>query len=237
VKKGKSIEFKQKMNSMLWDLGKIFVQTFVKYMEKEKGISSDKFCKQSLALGCSLDHLKTVHELGYPLSGNLISIVLKRKDLSPEQKIEFLSWFADEGIEFISKDVVKAAKENEREVLEWLLENMESIEYTNDDRVLAHLALNGHEADYIDKIKEKGLLCTTEVMAKAALNNDFELLQELHKRSYPMDHRVLSYAAFNDNLEMFVWGLENGLSIHQDSMAYAKVCSPNILNYIMSREG
>lgn len=221
---------------MLWDLGKIFVQTFVKYMEKEKGISSDRFCKQSLALGCSLDHLKTIHELGYPLSGNLFSVVLKRKDLSAGQKIEFLSWFADEGIEFISKDVVKAAKENEREVLEWLLESMESTEYADDDRVLAFLALNGQEADYIDKIKERGLLCTTEVMAKAALGNEFDLLQELDKRSYPMDHRVLSYAAFNDNLEMFVWGLENGLSIQQDNIAYAKLCSSNILEYIMSRE-
>lgn len=221
---------------MLWDFTKIFARTFIMYVEKEEGISNDRFCKQSLASGCSLDHLKTIHEMGYPLSGNLFSVVLKRKDLSPEQKIEFLSWLADEGIEFSSKDVVKAAKESEREVLEWLLENMDVAEYVDDDRVLAYLAFNGHEVDYIDKIKEKGLLCTTEVMAKAALGDEFELLQELHKRSYPMDHRVLSYATLNNNLEMFIWGLENGLSIHQDSVAYAKLCSAKILEYIVSRE-
>ncbi|QIN54259.1 hypothetical protein [Cedratvirus kamchatka] len=233
------------MNSMLMDFIKdftgrlidplfnAFIQTGVKYIQEKSNISSHVFCKQSLVLGCTLGHLQTIHELGYPLSGNLFSALMKREDLSSQQKVEFLTWFQEKGIRFTSKDLVKAAKENEVDIIEWFFERTDCAELCMDDRVVAYLALHGHDADYIDKMKERGFICTSEVMAKAAMGNQLSLMKELHERGYHMDSRVLSFAALNDNLDMFVWATDRGLSVNQDCKTYANIYSPSIRDHIM----
>ena len=212
-----------------------FIQTGMEYLEEKGNIPRNGFCKQSLVLGCSLGHLQTIHELGYPLSGNLFSALIKREDLSSQQKIEFLSWFQKKGIRFTSKDLVKAAKEDEVDIVEWFCERTDCVEFYMDDRVLAYLALHGHDADYLDKMRDRGFICTSEIMAKAAMGNQLPLMEELHKRGYSMDSRVLSFAALNDNLNMFVWALESGLSITQDCKTYANIYSVDIREYLLER--
>jgi hypothetical protein len=211
-----------------------FVQTGVKYLEEKGTMNSSSFCKQSLALGCSLKHLQAIYDLGYPLSGNFFSALMKREDLSSQQKIEFLSWFQEKHVEFTSKDLVKAAKEDEVEILEWFCNSAYLHQVYKDDRVIAYLALHGHDADYLDKMRDRGFLCTSEIMAKAAMGNRLALMKELHKRGYPMDHRVLSFAAMNDNLDMFTWAIECGLSVHQDCKIYS-THSPSIRKHIMEQ--
>nr|WIL03193.1 hypothetical protein Cbor_137 [Cedratvirus borely] len=230
------VDFLKDFGSRLIDpLFDAFVKTGMKYVEEKGNISSANFCKQSLALGCSLGHLQSIYELGYPLSGNFFSALMKRDDLSSQQKIEFLTWFQEKCIRFTSKDLVKAAKENEVEIIDWFCEQTDCAELCMDDRVLAYLALHGHDADYIDKMRDRGFICTSEVMAKAAMGNQLTLMKELHERGYHMDGRVLSFAAMNDNLEMFTWAIECGLSVNQDCKTYANIYSSSIRDHIMEQ--
>jgi hypothetical protein len=114
--------------------------------------------------------------------------------------------------------IINAINNNDREMLEWLLEI--GCEYKDNKFVLADAAKIGN-LDIIKLLYNKGALVSDWIFASAGRNGNLENMKWMLKNNFPHDAWVFAYACEKGNMENLEWLLKNNFSFDKKAMEYA----------------